>query len=69
MIEPAQMEIAEQPTTKQLWQAVYRGSLPFGFLSFVLLISGKESGASAFGMGGFFFAFSLIPVIVHPFYL
>jgi DHA1 family multidrug resistance protein-like MFS transporter len=54
-------------TRKQLWQAVYWVSYPFGILSFVLPIYGKELGASALEIGGFFSAFSLIPVIVRPF--
>jgi DHA1 family multidrug resistance protein-like MFS transporter len=52
---------------KQLWLAVYWVSYPFGILSFVLPIYGKELGASALEIGGFFSAFSLIPVIVRPF--
>jgi len=52
---------------KKLWQAVYWVSYPFGILSFVLPIYGKELGASALEIGGFFSAFSLIPVIVRPF--
>jgi len=54
-------------TIKFLWQAVYWVSYPFGILHFVLPIYGKELGASAVEIGGFFSAFSIIPVIVRPF--
>jgi MFS family permease len=52
---------------KFLWQSVYWVSFPFGIISFVLPIYGKELGASAVEIGGFFSAFSIIPVIVRPF--
>jgi DHA1 family multidrug resistance protein-like MFS transporter len=60
--------IEDSPKTiKSLWQAVYWVSYPFGIVSFVLPIYGKELGASAVEIGGFFSAFSIIPVIVRPF--
>jgi DHA1 family multidrug resistance protein-like MFS transporter len=64
LVEIANTKIS---TRKQLWQAVYWVSYPFGILSFVLPIYGKELGASALEIGGFFSAFSLIPVIIRPF--
>ena len=54
-------------TLKTLWRAVFWVSFPFGILSFVLPIYGKELGASALEVGVFFSAFSLVPVIVRPF--
>jgi DHA1 family multidrug resistance protein-like MFS transporter len=59
--------VDSQSTQKRLWQSVYWISYPFGVLSFVLPIYGKELGASALEIGGFFSAFSVIPVIVRPF--
>ena len=60
--------LKDKPTTiKFLWQAVYWVSYPFGILSFVLPIYGKELGGSALDIGGFFSAFSIIPMIVRPF--
>ena len=57
-----------QPDTlKALWRAVFWVSFPFGILSFVLPIYGKELGASALEVGGFFSALSLVPVIIRPF--
>ena len=41
-------------------------SLPFGILNFVLPIYGHEIGASAFEIGLFFTAFSLMLVILRP---
>lgn len=67
MDETPQIETAKRSTRKQLWKAVYWVSYPFGILSFVLPIYGKELGASALEIGGFFSAFSIIPVIVRPF--
>lgn len=52
---------------KALWRSIYWVSFPFGILSFVLPIYGKEMGASALEIGAFFSAFSVIPVIVRPF--
>ncbi len=54
-------------TLKTLWRAVFWVSFPFGILSFVLPIYGKELGATALEVGVFFSAFSLVPVIVRPF--
>jgi MFS family permease len=50
-----------------LWRAVFLVSFPFGILSFVLPIYGKELGATALEVGGFFSALSLVPVVVRPF--
>ncbi|MGD2104501.1 MAG: MFS transporter [Anaerolineae bacterium] len=50
-----------------LWKAVFWVSFPFGILSFVLPIYGKELGASALQVGGFFSAISLVPLVVRPF--
>ena len=52
---------------KSLWRAVFWVSFPFGILTFVLPIYGEELGASALEIGGFFSAFSLVPVVVRPF--
>ncbi len=54
-------------TLKILWRAVFWVSFPFGILSFVLPIYGKELGATALEVGGFFSAISFVPVIVRPF--
>jgi DHA1 family multidrug resistance protein-like MFS transporter len=54
-------------TLKMLWRAVFWVSFPFGILSFVLPIYGKELGASALQVGGFFSAISLVPLVVRPF--
>ncbi|NIM92618.1 MAG: MFS transporter [Anaerolineales bacterium] len=56
-----------QRILKKLWDSVYWVSFPFGILSFVLPIYGRELGASALEIGVFFAAFSVIPVIVRPF--
>ncbi|NIS82843.1 MAG: MFS transporter [Anaerolineales bacterium] len=55
------------PILKALWRSVYWVSFPFGIIGFVLPIYGEALGASAFEIGGFFSAFSVIPVIVRPF--
>ena len=57
----------ESRTLKMLWRAVFWVSFPFGILSFVLPVYGKELGATALEVGGFFSAISLVPVIVRPF--
>ena len=54
-------------TLKVLWRAVFWVSFPFGILSFVLPIYGKELGATALEVGWFFSAFSFVAVIVRPF--
>jgi len=54
-------------TLNMLWRAVFWVSFPFGILSFVLPIYGKELGATALEVGGFFSAISFVPVIVRPF--
>jgi DHA1 family multidrug resistance protein-like MFS transporter len=50
-----------------LLRAMFLVSWPFGILSFVLPIYGKELGATALQVGAFFSAFSFVPVIVRPF--
>ena len=50
-----------------LWWSVFWISFPFGVLSFLLPIYGREIGASALEIGGFFSAFSLVPAIIRPF--
>jgi len=50
-----------------LWRAVLWVSFPFGILSFVLPIYGKELGATALEVGGFFSAISFVSVVVRPF--
>ncbi|MDY7080136.1 MAG: MFS transporter [Chloroflexota bacterium] len=52
---------------KMLWRSVFWVSFPFGILSFVLPIYGRELGATALEVGGFFSAMSLVPVVVRPF--
>jgi MFS family permease len=42
-------------------------SLPFGILSFVMPVYGKELGATALEIGGLFSALAFVPVIVRPF--
>lgn len=49
-----------------LWRAIFWVSFPFGILSFVLPIYGRELGASAMEIGGLFSAFALVPVFVRP---
>jgi DHA1 family multidrug resistance protein-like MFS transporter len=50
-----------------LWRATFWVSFPFGILAFMLPIYGKELGATALEVGGFFSAVSLVPVVVRPF--
>jgi MFS family permease len=57
----------EPHTLKRLWLAVFLVSFPFGILSFVLPIYGRELGATALEVGAFFSALSLVPVVVRPF--
>ena len=54
-------------TLKTLWRATFWVSFPFGILSFVLPVYGKELGATALEVGGFFSATSLVPLMVRPF--
>jgi MFS family permease len=54
-------------TSKALSQAIFLISFPFGILSFVLPIYGKQLGASALEIGGFFSAVSFVPILVRPF--
>ncbi len=59
---------SRQPRTLPvLLQGVFLVSLPFGVLSFILPVYGKALGANAVEVGGFFSAFSIVPVIVRPF--
>ena len=60
-------ETAHRSTLRALWRATFWVSFPFGILSFVLPIYGKELGATAMEIGGFFSATSLVPVFVRPF--
>jgi MFS family permease len=50
----------------RLWQAIFWVSFPFGFLTFVLPIYGRDLGASAVEIGGLFSVFAVVPVIVRP---
>ena len=50
-----------------LWRAVFWVSFPFGILSFVLPIYGRELGASALEVGGLFSAISVVPLVARPF--
>lgn len=59
--------VLESRTLKTLWRAVFWVSFPFGILSFVLPIYGKELGATALEVGGLFSAMSFVPVVVRPF--
>ena len=52
---------------KNLWRSVFWMSFPFGVMSFLLPIYGKELGASAVEIGGMFTAFSIAPAIIRPF--
>jgi DHA1 family multidrug resistance protein-like MFS transporter len=61
------LSIRRSKPLKYLWRAIFWVSLPFGILSFVLPIYGKDLGASALEIGGFFSAVSIVPVIVRPF--
>jgi DHA1 family multidrug resistance protein-like MFS transporter len=54
-------------TLMMLWRATFWVSFPFGILAFVLPIYGKELGATALEVGGFFSAVSLVPIVVRPF--
>jgi len=53
-------------TLKTLCRAIFLISLPFGILSFVLPIYGKEIGANAIQIGLFFSVFSLMTVLLRP---
>jgi MFS family permease len=62
--------LREKNTNKimnKLWLAIFWVSFPFGIVSFLLPIYGKELGASAVEIGGFFSAFSLVPALIRPF--
>ncbi len=51
---------------RRLLQSIFWVSFPFGILSFVLPIYGRELGASAVAIGGLFSSFALVPVVVRP---
>jgi DHA1 family multidrug resistance protein-like MFS transporter len=53
-------------TLNTLRRAILLVSLPFGILSFVLPIYGKEMGADAVQIGLFFSIFSLMTVLLRP---
>ena len=55
------------PSLRSLWRASFWVSFPFGILAFILPIYGREIGASALEIGGFYSALSLTPVILRPF--
>jgi MFS family permease len=52
--------------SKSLWRAILWVSFPFGIISFVLPIYGKDLGATALEIGGFFSAASIVPVVIRP---
>ena len=52
---------------RALLRAVFWVSFPLGILNFVLPIYGRELGASAVQVGGFFSALSVVPVLIRPF--
>ena len=57
----------EENVINNLWKSIFWISFPFGVLSFLLPIYGRDIGASALEIGGFFSAFSLVPAIIRPF--
>jgi DHA1 family multidrug resistance protein-like MFS transporter len=59
--------LSPSSTLRSLWRASFWVSFPFGVLAFILPIYGRELGASAVEIGGFFSALSLMPVIIRPF--
>ncbi len=59
--------LGDRVVIKNLRRAVFWISFPFGVLNFLLPIYGKELGASAFEIGGFFTAFSIVPALIRPF--
>lgn len=61
------LEKSPARTLPSLWWSMFLISLPFGILSFVMPIYGKELGASAVEIGGLFSALAFVPVIVRPF--
>ncbi len=65
--ETSDVEPRLRSTLETLGRAVFLVSFPFGILSFVLPIYGKELGASALEVGGFFSAISLVPLVLRPF--
>ena len=56
-----------EKSLKMLWKAIYWVSFPFGILTFVLPVYGKDLGASALEIGGFYSAMFIVPVVVRPF--
>ena len=65
--EAADAGVRARQTLSALSRAVFWVSFPFGMLSFVLPIYGRELGASALEVGGFFSAISLVPLVARPF--
>lgn len=63
--ESTEVGYRSQRTLRAVWRAVFWISFPFGSLSFVLPIYGKELGASAVQVGGFFLAISLVPLVLR----
>lgn len=61
------MNLAAEQALRSLWRSIFWVSFPFGILSFVLPIYGRELGATALEIGGMFSAFALVPVLVRPF--
>ena len=56
-----------QRTQRRLWLAIFWVSFPFGILSFVLPVYGRDLGASALEIGALFSALALVPVFIRPF--
>ena len=56
-----------QRTQRRLWLSIFWVSFPFGILSFVLPVYGRDLGASALEIGALFSALALVPVFVRPF--
>ncbi len=63
----AAVPIRQSRTLPSLLRAVFLISFPFGILSFILPLYGKELGANAVEIGGLFSALAFVPVIVRPF--
>jgi len=57
----------KENSINNLWKSIFWISFPFGVLSFLLPIYGRDIGASALEIGGFFSAYSLVPAIIRPF--
>jgi len=65
--ETSDVEPRRRGTLETLGRAVFLVSFPFGILSFVLPVYGKELGASALEVGGLFSAISVVPLVLRPF--